>query len=240
MKNKVNVLPTSPTFLNLLLMDESFESNKLKSLKLITYGTERMSDLLLKKLNSLLPNVKLLQTFGTSETGILKTISKSSESLYFKIVDQQMEFKVVEGELFLKSKTSVSGYVNHDNKNFKKDGWYATGDLVEQDAEGFMKIIGRKNKVINVGGLKVLPSEVEEVINSIEGVYESTVFGQENIITGNIVCAKVYSDLQELDALKDLKSQIKKTCRKKLDKYKIPIKIFFKELRINERGKKHD
>lgn len=236
--NEVNVLPTSPTFLNLLLMDESFDSNKLKSLKLITYGTERMSDLLLKKLNTLLPNVRLLQTFGTSETGILKTVSKSSDSLYFKIVDPKMEFKLVEGELYLKSKTSVRGYLSDDNKSFKKDGWFATGDLVEEDEDGFMKIIGRKNKVINVGGLKVIPSEVENVINSVKGVFESTVFGQENNITGNIVCAKVYSDLKEPEELKKLKFRIKKECRDKLDKYKIPMKIFFEELKINERGKK--
>jgi len=234
-KNQINVLPTTPTFLNLLLIDDNFELSRLSSLKLITYGTERMSEVLLKKLNTFLPNVKLLQTFGTSETGILQTVSKSSNSLYFKIVDENKDFKIENGELFLRSTTSVKGYLNHSNENFKEDGWYATGDLVEIDKDNFIKIIGRKSKIINVGGLKVFPSEIEEVLNSIEGVLDSTVYGQKNNITGNIVCAKIQTNSNEKKLLKVL---IKKICRKKLDKFKIPVKIQFEELAINNRGKK--
>ena len=234
-KNQINILPTTPTFLNLLLINDNFDLSKFSSLKLITYGTERMSETLLQKINTFLPNVKLLQTFGTSETGILKTVSKSSNSLFFKIVDKNKDFKIENGELFLKSKTTVKGYLNHNNENFKDGGWYATGDLVEIDNENFIKIIGRKNKLINVGGLKVFPSEVEAVLNSIEGVLASTVYGQPHNITGNIVCAKIHTRSNEKKLLKVL---IKKICREKLDKYKIPVKIKFEELAINKRGKK--
>ena len=234
-KHKINILPTTPTFLNLLLLDDNFNSKKFKSIKLITYGTERMSDILLKKLHEFLPNVKLLQTFGTSETGILKTVSKSSNSLFFKIVDKDKAFKIVDGELYLKSQTAVSGYLNHNNDNFKNDGWYATGDLVEVDDDEYIKIIGRKSKLINVGGLKVFPSEVEEVINSIEGVLDSTVYSQPHNITGNIVCARIYSNNNDKKLLKLL---IKKTCKQNLDKFKVPVKIQFEDLSINERGKK--
>ena len=236
-KHKVNILPTSPTFLNLLLMDEKFSSQSLESLKLITYGTERMSESLLKKINKFIPNVKLIQTFGTSETGILKTQSKSSSSLYFKIVDKEQEYKIVHGELYLKSITQVNGYINHTNENFKEDGWYATGDLVEKDDEGFIKIIGRKNTIINVGGLKVFPQEIEDVINYIEGVDESSVFSEPNNLVGNIVCVKIYTSLENH---KELKSKIKSFCRSKLDKYKIPVKFYFEELTMTNRGKKND
>ena len=74
-KHKINILPTTPTFLFFFLMEESISEKKLNSLKLITYGTERMPEFLLKKLNRLLPNVKLLQNLGTSETVIIKTKS---------------------------------------------------------------------------------------------------------------------------------------------------------------------
>ena len=234
-QNEVNILPTTPTFLNLMLMDENFSEKKLKSLKLISYGTERMPESLLKKLNKFFPKVKLLQTFGTSETGILKTKSKSSNSLYFKIIDDDKEFKVVENELYLKSKTNIKGYINHENSNFKNDGWFATGDIVEEDKEGYFKIIGRKNKLINVGGLKVFPSEVEEVINSINEVTDSIVFSKPNSITGQIVCAKVFSNSNDL---KSLKIKIKKLCKFKLEKYKVPVKIIFSKLELNLRGKK--
>jgi len=236
-KYNVNILPTTPTFLNLMMMDESFKSSKLKSLKLITYGTERMSETLLNKLNDQLPKIKLLQTFGTSETGILKTQSKSSSSLFFKISDHNKEYKIIKNELFLRSKTQVKGYLNHENNSFKKDGWYATGDLVETDKDGFIKIIGRKNKIINVGGLKVLPKEVEDVINKIEEVDDSSVYGEENNLVGNIVCARIFTSYHDK---KYLKSIIKAECRKSLDKYKIPVKLHYSKLKITNRGKKSD
>ena len=234
-KHQVNILPTTPTFLNLFMMDESFNYDNLKSLKLITYGTERMSGVILNKLNLNLPRVKLLQTFGTSETGILKTQSKSSNSLFFKIVDDEKEFKIEGDELYLRSKTQVNGYVNHSNDNFLKDGWYATGDLVETDEEGYIKIIGRKNKIINVGGLKVLPKEIEDVINLVNGVDDSTVFSERNNLVGNIVCAKIFTQSENI---KELKSEIKSICRKNLDKYKVPVKLYFEKLEMSNRGKK--
>lgn len=234
-KESINVLPTSPTFLNLILMDEGFMPNKFDSLKLITYGTERMPENLLLKLNTLLPKIKLLQTFGTSETGIIQTKSKSSSSNYFKIVDSNCEHKIINNELFLKSTNNIENYVNQKSNNFKDNGWYATGDIVEKDSDGFIKIIARKNKIINVGGLKVLPSEVEEVINSVNGVVDSHVFSQENIILGNIVCANVFTNSSDNS---ELKLNIKKHCKLNLDKYKIPMKIVFKSLKINSRGKK--
>lgn len=234
-KYKVNILPTTPTFLNLLMIDESFDSSKLKSLKLITYGTERMSEVILNKLNLNLPKVKLLQTFGTSETGIIKTQSKSSNSLFFKIIDDEKEYKIIGDELYLRSKTQVNGYINHNSDSFLNDGWYATGDIVETDNDGYIKIIGRKNKIINVGGLKVLPKEIEDVINLVDGVDGSTVFSEPNNIVGNIVCAKIFTQLENT---KELKLEIKSVCRKNLDKYKVPVKLFFEKLEMTNRGKK--
>ena len=234
-KFNVNVLPTSPTFLNLLFLDNGFSINSFKSLKMITYGTERMPENLLKKINKILPRVKLLQTFGTSETGILKTSSKSSDSLLFKIVDNDNTHKIVDGELYLKSNNTVSGYENQESTNFLDNGWYKTGDLVEEFEDGYIKIIGRKNNLINVGGLKVFPSEVEQIINEIDGILDSTVYGEFNNITGNIVCAKIYTNLENTIFLK---SKIKSHCRQNLDKYKIPVRIIFSSLKINSRGKK--
>lgn len=234
-KYKINVLPTSPTFLNLLLLDDEFNKESFKSLKLITYGTERMPEILLKKIHTIFPRIKLMQTFGTSETGIIKTQSKSSNSLLFKIVDDDNNYKVIDGELYLKSKNSVDGYENQESDNFLENGWYKTGDLVEEFDNGYIKIIGRKNNIINVGGLKVFPSEVENIINEIDGIIDSTVYGEANNITGNIVCARINTDLEHTSTLKN---KIKKYCKMHLDKYKIPVRIKFSKLEINSRGKK--
>ena len=68
-KHKINILPTSPTFLNMMLMENVADKFNLSSLKLITYGTEQMQKSLLTRLKKAFPRTRLLQTFGTSETG---------------------------------------------------------------------------------------------------------------------------------------------------------------------------
>lgn len=224
-KEKIEVLPTSPTFLNLMMQVENFNKYDLSSLKLITYGTEKMPQVLLEKINFQFPNARLLQTFGTSETGILKTKSKSSSSLYFKIVDDEIDYKIEHAQLYIRSKVSVKGYKGIASSKFEKDGWFATGDLVEVDDEGFIKIIGRINDVINVGGQKVLPIEIEDILNGIDGVVASTVFSRPNAITGQIVCAKI-TVKPGIDK-QALKKAIRTECSKKLDKYKVPAKIIF-------------
>lgn len=236
----INVLPTTPTFLNLILINNIDLQNKLKSLKLITYGTERMPQSLLVKVKNLLPNAKLLQTFGTSETGILKTVSKSSDSLYFKIEDDRYEYKIIDSILFIKSSLNILGYLNCSNEKFDEDGWYNTGDLISVDDEGYIKIIGRINEVINVGGLKVLPEEVEHILLELQLVADCLVYGKTNAITGNVVCAKIVLN-NEFKSFNEseLKNQIKSFARLKLDKYKIPTKIdFVDNLGFSSRFKK--
>ncbi|MDL1914217.1 MAG: long-chain fatty acid--CoA ligase [Bergeyella sp.] len=223
---EIQILPTSPTFLNLMLMTEHFGKYDLSSLKMITYGTERMPQALLEKLRLKIPKVKFLQTFGTSETGILKTESKSSTSLFFKIVDPHYEYRIEEGQLFLRSNNQVSGYLNQESNQFTAEGWFATGDLVETDDEGYLKIIGRINKVINVGGQKVLPKEIEDVINKIPGVIDTTVFSKVNAVTGQMVCAEV--TVTGRTDKNEIKKEIWMACRKELDKYKVPSKIIIK------------
>jgi acyl-coenzyme A synthetase/AMP-(fatty) acid ligase len=234
--HKINVLPTTPTFLNLLLQVKNFNDYDIESLKLITYGTERMPIFLLNKLNLMIKNVKFLQTFGTSETGILKTESKSSNSLYFKITDPDREYKIENNELFIKSKTSISEYKDLLNSSII-DGWFATGDLVETDDDGYIKIIGRKNEVINVGGLKVLPEEIENVVNQIDGILDSTAYAIPNAILGNVVGLNIVIERNINEDF--IKKEIKDKCKYTLDKYKIPTRINIKnEITKTNRFKK--
>jgi acyl-coenzyme A synthetase/AMP-(fatty) acid ligase len=237
---KVNVLPTTPTFLNLMILSNVNFGFQLESLKLITYGTERMPQGLLLKIKNALPQVKLLQTFGTSETGIMKTISKASDSLFFKIEDDRYEYKIIDQILFIKSKLNINGYLNLESDKFDKDGWYNTGDIVESSEDGFLMIVGRVNEVINIGGLKVLPAEIEEVILNFENVADCLVYGKNNSITGQVVCAKIVLNDYEVALIDfDLKKKIKSHCRSKLDKFKIPTKIdFVQQLEVTSRFKK--
>jgi acyl-coenzyme A synthetase/AMP-(fatty) acid ligase len=223
-KFRVNILPASPTFLNLMNIGGVFDSYDLSSLKLITYGTEPMSESLLNNLKIKLPKTRLIQTFGTSETGIIKTKSKSSGSLLVKFEDVNQETKIVNGELWIKSKTRVLGYINHNNDSFTNDGWFKTGDLVEEKEDGYLKIIGRMSKVINVGGEKVLPIEVETIILNLGYVQDCTVYAKDNQITGQAVAVKVVVKSSNEDT-KQIKKKIKLHCKKNLERYKVPVEI---------------
>jgi acyl-coenzyme A synthetase/AMP-(fatty) acid ligase len=222
--HNVNILPSSPTFLNLMNIGGVFESYDLSCLKLVTYGTEPMSENLLSILKSKLPKAKLIQTFGTSETGIIKTKSKSSTSLLLKFEDENQDVKIVDNELWIKSKTRVLGYINHNSDSFTDEGWFKTGDLVEEKENGYYRIIGRKSKIINVGGEKVLPIEVEDVILDLRDIQDCTVYAKDNPITGQVVAVKVVVKSLNID-IKQLKKSIKNHCKSKLERYKVPVEI---------------
>lgn len=220
-KYKISVLPSSPTFLNLILISGEYEKYDLSSLRMITYGTETMPESLLLKLKNIFPKVKFLQTFGTSETGISTTSSKSSDSLFMKLEDINCEYKIVDNELWLRSKTQVLGYLNASMDSFTPDGWFKTGDLVEMSDDGYLKIIGRSKEVINVGGQKVLPSEVESVILNIPQIDDCMVYAELNAITGQtVVC-----DVVLHEPCPNIKKTIRLFCKDKLDSFKIPTKV---------------
>ena len=219
-KYKIMVLPSSPTFLNLILISQEYKNYDLSSLRMITYGTETMPESLLLKLKEVFPKVKFLQTFGTSETGISTTSSKSSNSLFMKLEDINGEYKIVENELWLRSKTQVLGYLNASMDSFTSDGWFKTGDLVEVDGE-YIKIIGRSKEVINVGGQKVLPSEVESIILEMEEISDCMVYGEKNAITGQTVVCDVVLNKN----IENIKKRVRVFCKDRLDAYKIPTKV---------------
>lgn len=224
-RHSVNLLPASPTFLNLFLLSGAHKHYDLSSLRFITYGTEPMPESLLLRLKEALPNVAFIQTFGTSETGISQTVSRSSSSTQIKIDDPNSEYKIVDGELWLRSKSQILGYLNHEMSRFTADGWFKTGDLVEEADDGFLTIVGRREDLINVGGEKVTPSEVESVLLELPEVADCLVYGQQNAITGQNVAAEIVP-ATDTDH-KTLKRTIKKHCRQALSPYKVPARIQF-------------
>jgi acyl-CoA synthetase (AMP-forming)/AMP-acid ligase II len=131
---------------------------------------------------------------------------------------------VVDGILQIKAKSAVLGYLNAPSP-FTEDGWFNTEDAVEVDGE-YLKILGRKSELINVGGEKVYPAEVESVIKELDTVADVTVFGESNPITGNIVCADVVSVVElEGPKKKEFIAKLKSHCSQRLQNYKVPVKV---------------
>ncbi len=220
-KYKVELLPTSPTFLNMLVLSRAYERYSLKSLKVISYGAEPMPETLLNRLNVLFPDIKLQQTYGLIELGVMRSKSLENGSLWVQIGGEGYKTRVVDGILEIKSDSAMLGYLNA-NSPFTDDGWFITGDMVEVNGDYF-KILGRKSEIINVGGEKVFPQEVESVIIEIEGVNDVLVYGDNNPLTGKVVCAKVFyvGDLLK----KELINTIRTKCRNKLEAFKVPVKL---------------
>ena len=234
-KHKIELLPASPTFLNLMLMSEANKRYDLSSLKLITYGTEPMPMSTLERLKKAFPEVKLQQTYGLIELGVMRSKSESDNSLWVKVGGEGFETRVHEGLLEIKAESAMLGYLNAPSP-FTEDGWFMTGDEVEVKGE-YIRILGRKSEIINVGGEKVYPQEVENTIQELDNIAEVTVFGQKNPIMGNIVCAKIrlISDEEK----KVFVTRLKIHCKEKLQSFKIPVKIIIEdEPQFSERYKK--
>lgn len=234
-QQKVELLPTSPTFINLILFTEAYKRYDLSSLKVVTYGTEPMPESTLRRFHELFPGIQLQQTYGLSEVGILRSKSRASDSLWVKIGGEGYQTRVVDGILQIKAESAMLGYLNAPTP-FTEDGWFDTGDKVEVDGEYF-KILGRQSEIINVGGLKVYPAEVESVIQEMPNVAEVTVFGEKNPLMGHIVCAKVR--LHQAEGRKEFSRQLRLFCRNRLQGYQIPVKIDIVESHLySERFKK--
>lgn len=181
----VEVLPTTPTFLRMLLMSGAVPDQVPACLKLITYGTERMDQPTLDELCRLLPDVDFRQTFGMSELGIVRVKSEARDSLFMKVGGEGVETRVVDGVLQIRSRSRMLGYLNAPSP-FDADGWYDTKDVVEV-RDGHYKVVGRTSEVINVGGLKFMASEVERVALDFPGVSLVKAQPRENPITGQHV-----------------------------------------------------
>jgi long-chain acyl-CoA synthetase len=218
----VHTLPTSPTFLNMLLLSGAYLRHDLSSLRLVAYGTEPMPAPVLARLGEALPNVTLLQTYGLSELGVLRTRSREG-TLWVQFTGEGYETQIRDGVLWVRTPTSMLGYLNAPDK-FDADGWFCTEDAVEVDGD-YLRILGRTSDLINVGGRKVYPAEVEEVLLQLPNVRDVAVFGRPNPLTGQIVATRI--NLVEPESLDDFKRRMRIFCRDRLPSYKVPVHVEF-------------
>ena len=111
-KHGVEVLPVTPSFLNLLLASGAYHDYDLSSLETISYGTEPMPDTTRQRLTDLFPHITLHQTYGLIELGVLRSQSKTSDSPWVKIGGEGYEVRVVDGLLEIKAESAMLGYLN--------------------------------------------------------------------------------------------------------------------------------
>lgn len=233
---RATLLPTTPTFLNLLLASKVYRAYDLTSIQLITYGTEVMPESTLSRIEAMFPNAEVKQTYGLSELGVLRSKSEGASSVWVRLGGRGFETKVVDGILWVRSEANMVGYLNAPSP-FDADGWMCTGDHVEVKGD-LMRILGRKSDMINVGGQKVFPAEVESVLLDAPNVREATVYGRPHPMMGNIVAANVA--LIEPEEPEAVSERLRAYCAGKLQRYKVPMRfsIVREEMQHTDRFKK--
>lgn len=217
-------ISATPTFYRMLMPFEK----AYPSVKRVTLGGEKSDKQLYEHICNIFPNAKVNNVYASTEAGSLFAAKDDCFQIPANIRDK---FRVENDELLIHK--SLLG----QSDSFVFDGeYYHSGDLIEwvNEAEGLFRFKSRKNELINVGGYKVNPGEVEDAINAIEGVQQSLVYGRANSILGNIVVAEV--KLVEGTALTDM--EIRKVLASQLQDFKVPRKIqIVNELSMTRTGK---
>ncbi|MBW6512462.1 MAG: long-chain fatty acid--CoA ligase [Desulfuromonadaceae bacterium] len=219
-QSRATLLPVTPTFINLLIASRCYRQYDLSSIKLITYGTEVMPATTLNLAKEIFPNAQIKQTYGLSELGVLRSKSEGDDSVWVQIGGTGFETKIVDDILWIRSEANMVGYLNAPTP-FDADGWMCTGDHVEVRGD-YMRILGRKSEMINVGGQKVFPSEIENVLLQADNIQDVTVFGVPHPVMGYVVKARI--SLYEPEEQFSLVERLRKFCMERMARYKVPVK----------------
>lgn len=219
----VTNISATPTFFRLLLPAD----RRLPMVSRITSGGEKFDASTLNALRQMFVNAKFTNVYASTEAG---TLFASDGDVFTLKKDMNGLVKIERGELYIhRSLIGIS-------ESFRLDGdWYGTGDLITVVSEEpfSFKFVSRKNEMINVGGYKVNPTEVEEAIRTCPGVEDSYVFPKQNRILGNLICADVVC-LDKAVTEKLLRGFL----NGKLQEFKIPRIIrFVDKLEVTRTGK---
>jgi acyl-coenzyme A synthetase/AMP-(fatty) acid ligase len=204
MRHGVTHASATPTFWRVVtsLLDEQTAASI--PLQQITLGGEAIPDHLLADLRRLFPAAKISQVYAASEFGSSVSVRDGRNGLPASVLERDdnapVRMKVVDGELYARSRVGMLGY--YGEADIDETEWRPTGDLVEV-RDDRIYFVGRSSDIINVGGVKVHPLPVEDLVSALEGVELARAYGRANAITGQIVAVDVVArpgtDHEQLD-----------------------------------------
>jgi acyl-coenzyme A synthetase/AMP-(fatty) acid ligase len=188
------------------------------------------------------PAASIGHAYASTEAGVGFAVNDGLEGFPASMVGENrdgVEMKVVDGSLRIRSKRTAHAYVGHQAAALTDgDGFVDTGDMVELRGDRY-HFVGRRGGVINIGGMKVHPEEIEAVINRRAEVRMSRARSRHSPITGAIVVADVVlTDGYDLDRSGEIRNSILADCRANLALHKVPAVIRFVEaLDVTAAGK---
>lgn len=223
-KYQITHVSATPTFYRLLLPFEHAYESVIR----VTLGGEKSEQHLYDSIMKIFPTAKINNVYASTEAGSLFAAKGDCFQIPEKIRDK---FTVVDDELLIHK--SLLGR----SDSFKFEGnYYHSGDLIEwvDKKQGLFRFKSRKNELINVGGYKVNPGEVENVLRAIDGVKQVLVYGRANSVLGSVLCA----DIQLEDSSELTNVDIKKALTSQLQDFKIPRRIkFVEQFELTRTGK---
>ncbi len=198
---------------------------------------------ILTRLQSIYTRARIAHAFASSEAGLAFEVDDGLAGFPSSFIERSgdVEMHVEDGSLRIRSSRTATCYIGHADKALRsEDGFVDTGDMLELRGDRYY-FVGRRDGMINVGGLKVHPEEVEAVINRHPRVRMSLVRTKKNPITGALVVADVVLTKEPVTAAvptDDLQNEILQLCRSVLPRHKVPASInIVPALRVDPAGK---
>jgi acyl-CoA synthetase (AMP-forming)/AMP-acid ligase II len=224
-RHKVDSVSATPTFWRMLtgrLTDDEVQQLHLTQ---ITIGGEASTAELLERLKSRFPAAAITQVYATTEAGTCFAVKDILPGFPASFLDRpvgNVQLKIIDGELYIRSSAGMLSYIDGIAPPPAQGDWVATGDLVEKNADRIF-FRGRKNEIINVGGVKVHPLKVEETVLRVPGISAVRVYGAPNPVTGQIVAC----DLELEDGADEttVLQTAQRTCLSALNRYEQPRRM---------------
>jgi acyl-coenzyme A synthetase/AMP-(fatty) acid ligase len=188
------------------------------------------------------PRASIGHAYASTEAGVGFAVDDGREGFSVDLIGKNregVEMKVVDGSLRIRSRRTARGYVGAGAPPlFDAEGFVDTGDMVELRKDRYY-FVGRRGGIINIGGLKVHPEEVEAIINQHESVRMSRARSRKSPIMGAIVVADVVlADCTDKDLRERIRIEILDRCKDSLPAYKVPAVIrFIEQLDVTAAGK---
>jgi acyl-coenzyme A synthetase/AMP-(fatty) acid ligase len=231
----------TPSFWRLFLIALGDRAREL-ALEHITLGGEIADQATLDRLGCVFPRAAVTHIYASTEAGALFAVKDGRAGFpadWLKAPVDGAGLRIRDGLLEVESPRRMEGYVDAEEGSDAPgtgDGWLKTGDAVTRLGDRVL-FLGRTDCVINVGGLKVSPEEVEAVLLEVEGVADAHVHGTKNAITGSLVTADVA--LETAQAPDRVREALIGHARDRLDPHKVPRVIRFVEaIELTRSGKK--
>lgn len=235
---KISVLFGVPTLLNAMMAERNFETYDLSALRIINFYGASMAIAKIKELANKFPATNLIYSYGLTEAAprvtyimreqLLAKEGSSGIPIEGTSVEIMAEDQIVPpykiGEICVKGPNVMQGYYKNEMQTQKvlRDGYLHTGDLGYKDEEGYLYVTGRRDNLIIKTGKNVYPEEIEGVILGFKGIKEVLVRGEADELLGQDIVAYVVG----VEGVEFKLVDVLKHCKKALEDYKIPGKIY--------------